>query len=155
MSQSAQRKSSYTLSTTWPRVLIIGGIALLVIAILTLKGEVSAEPRAALLPAEQLQQALADARPTMVFFHSLDCDPCVQMMGVVDGVYPSFSETVVLVDVNVSDTRNHDLLRAEGIRAIPSLVFYSRGGRRSETFYGVMPPEQLEQALQSLVEQPS
>lgn len=145
-------RSKHRRKPRWPQILILGGLALLVTAILIFKTSAPAASEAAALPEQQLQHALAESEPTAVFFHSLTCDPCIQMMDVVDQVYPSFSEVVALVDVNVSDTRNHDLLRAEDIRVIPSLVLYDRRGQR-QVFYGVMPPDQFRQQLLQLVEQ--
>lgn len=136
----------------WPQALVIGGLALFAVAILVFKTSAPAATGAAILPEAQLQRALADGKPVVVFFHSLTCDPCMQMMDVVDQVYPEFADAVELVDVNVSDTRNHDLLRAEDIRMIPSLVVYDRLGQRQIT-YGVMIPDDLRQRMQILAGQ--
>jgi thiol-disulfide isomerase/thioredoxin len=142
-------KPKHRHKSRWPQMLVIVGVALLVAAILALKTNPPVAEETALLPQKQLQNALAASKPTVVFFHSLNCDPCIQMMDVVDQVHPEFAGSVVLVDVNVSDTRNHDLLRAEDIRMIPSLVLYDRFGQRQIT-YGVMTPGDLRQIMQIL-----
>ncbi len=135
----------------WPQILVIGGIALLIVGMLVYKNSTAGTTQASGLPEEQLHRALAAGEPSVVFFHSLTCDPCIAMMNTVDEVYPEFAGSITLIDVNVSDTRNHDLLRDQGIQAIPSLVFYDGSGQ-SETSYGVIPPETLRQRLQHLLE---
>ncbi|MCJ7625006.1 MAG: thioredoxin family protein [Anaerolineaceae bacterium] len=94
----------------------------------------------------QLKHALVDEKPTILFFHSMNCDPCMQMIENVGSVYPEFSKSIVLVDVNVSDVRNHELLRDQGVRSIPSLMFYDRHGQ-SQIFYGVTSPEEIKKQI--------
>ena len=138
-------------SVRWPQVMVIAGLALLLLIIVLLKNPAKgdAQEEASGLPAQQLERSLADRNPTVVFFHSLTCTPCVRMMEVVGQVHPEFAASVVLVDVNVSDERNHPLMRREEIRAIPALVMYDRRGH-AETYYGVMSADELRLYLQSL-----
>ncbi len=131
-----------------PTLLILAGIALLLIAVFALKNSNNTSVSAASLEA-QLDQALKDGRPTFVFLHSLDCIPCKEMMGVVADVYPEFQDSVVLIDVDVYDQRNTNILRREGLRSIPTLVFYDANGAR-QMFIGVMPPDQFRDTLQKL-----
>jgi hypothetical protein len=42
-------------------------------------------------PSDQLQQALAADQPVLVFMHSTNCQSCIDMMKVVDEVYPEFA----------------------------------------------------------------
>lgn len=146
MSKKSRKRAK---QAQWPRILVIAGLALLVAAIMLFKGSPKEGEAVDVLPSEQLQRALSQGQPTVVFFHSLTCDPCMQMVDHMEQVYPSFSNRVELVDVNVSDTRNHTLLREQGVRVIPSLVFYDSAGQSSTT-YGVMTPGDLQQQLESV-----
>ncbi len=56
-------------------------------------------------PADQLNQALTTGKPTLVFMHSTTCQSCIDMMKVVDQVYPEFAGQIALVDVDVNDER--------------------------------------------------
>jgi len=132
----------------FPTLLILVGLALLLIAIYTLKNS-GAAPADAVALDTQLDQALENGRPTFVFLHSLDCIPCKELMGVIARVYPEFQETVVLIDVDVYDQRNVSILQRERLQAIPTLVFYDTLGRR-EVVLGVLQPEQLRTTLQTL-----
>ena len=136
----------------WLQITVITGLVLLIAAILLVKDQGSSPPLQGMLPEAQLEVALSTSQPTVVFFHSLTCDPCMRMMEIVEQVYPEFSSSIALVDVNVSDTRNHPLLRQHGIRVIPSLVYYDQTGQ-SETQYGVIDPLQFRQQLQTLAGQ--
>jgi thiol:disulfide interchange protein len=106
-------------------------------------------PTPALLPEAQLDQLLADGQPVFVFFHSNNCYQCLQMIEVVEQVYPAFAGEVPLVDVNVYDENNRNLLYRAGIRAIPTLIFIDRTGQ-AQGYVGVMDADALREQLQAL-----
>lgn len=82
-------------------------------------------------PADQLDQALATGQPALVFMHSNNCQSCINMMKVVDEVYPEFAEQVVLIDVDVYDTANGPLMETLGLRYIPTVVVFDKAGQGS------------------------
>ncbi len=137
-----------------PQILALGGLGLLVLAVVLLKNRPVEETRAETadaLPQEQLEQVLQAGQPAVAFFHSNTCQQCIEMIGIVGDVYPEFADSVALVDVNVYDERNSVLLRQVRLQFIPTLIFYDQNGK-SELFVGVMPAEQLRQRLASLAE---
>jgi thiol:disulfide interchange protein len=138
-----------------PRLLILVGVVALIAAVLLLKGvnndQLQTTAVSGDLPATQLQNALAENRPTLAFFHSNNCQQCIVMMETVGLVYPEFANSVVLVDINVYDEQNAPLLKQVGLQYIPTLIFYDRAGQ-GQTSVGVIEAEQLRQALASLVE---
>lgn len=91
-------------------------------------------------PADQLSQALAQGKPTLVFMHSTTCKSCTDLMKVVDEVYPEFANQVVLVDVDIYDSANSQLIQALGLRYIPTLVVYDRKGKAAQNV-GAMQPD--------------
>jgi thiol:disulfide interchange protein len=97
----------------------------------------------------QLMGALEVGQPTFGFFHSDNCDSCLQMMEVVAEVYPEYAEDVVLVDVNVYDPANQDLLRQSQIRVIPTMIFFDPRGE-TQTVLGVIQPDQLRAQLNAI-----
>jgi len=103
------------------------------------------------LPETQLVRALADGAPTLAFFHSNRCIKCIKMVETVEQVYPEFSETVVLVDVDVYIGQNGALLQKEKIQFIPTLIFYDRAGQK-QVHVGAMEAEELHQTLAALAE---
>jgi thiol:disulfide interchange protein len=128
-------------------LLIVGGLALLLIAVFALKNG-SSPASTANLEAE-LDQALQQGRPTFVFLHSLECIPCKEMMNTVAQVYPEFQDSVVLIDVDIYQQSNANLIRREGLQSIPTLVFYDAQGKR-QLFIGAMPAEQFHDVMTQL-----
>jgi len=144
------KKPSINQTSPLPRILILAGIVILVAIIFILKRE----PPQAAIPASvsaevQLDQHLKEQKPTFVFFHSNNCQSCIDMIAIVDQVYPDFKEEVALVDVNVYDPVNETLLRRAGISSIPTQLFIDRTGQ-GKVIIGVMAQDQLKLALQGL-----
>ncbi len=134
--------------------LAIGGVALLVLAVFVFKEKAqTAVPIAnSTEPAEvQFDRALADRQLILAFFHSNNCRQCLIMIDTVSQVYPDFSTSVALVDVNVYDDNNSKLLKRVGLQFIPTLIFYDHEGKEKVSV-GVMEAEQLRQTLVALVE---
>lgn len=132
-----------------PKWWILSAIGLAIVAVLLAKPRTALPVDAGLAPDALLEQALAAGHPVLVFYHSLDCHSCVEMMEVVAEVYPEFEATVDLVDVNVYDPSSEAVIRWGGIRYIPTLVFVDRGGGR-EVKVGTMTLEALQEGLGAL-----
>jgi thiol:disulfide interchange protein len=149
MPTSTSKRRRHKPSRT-PQILIIGSVVLLVIMILIFKQDRNtsnaSEARAGDLPAVQLDRALQAGQPILAFFHSNNCHQCIVMMETVTQVYPEFSSTITLVDVNVYDEYNAALLQRVGLQYIPTLIFYDHIGQ-GQVSVGVMEAEQLRQTL--------
>jgi thiol:disulfide interchange protein len=149
-SKHHQRKTSKA-----PQYLIIGGVVLCVIMVLIFKQYQKSSndslANAGELPAVQLDRALQAGQPTLAFFHSNNCQQCIVMMETVAQVYPEFSSSVSLVDVNVYDEKNAALLLRVGLHYIPTLVFYDNTGNKQVTV-GVMEDSLLRQTLAALAD---
>jgi thiol-disulfide isomerase/thioredoxin len=104
-------------------------------------------------PEAQYDQYIKQGKPTFAFFHSTNCDTCIEMMGIVAQIYPEFKEHVALVDTDVYDAQNSNLLRRFNIRSIPTQVFIDRHGQK-KVVIGVISTVQLRQYLQILKETP-
>jgi thioredoxin-like negative regulator of GroEL len=138
--------------------LILGGVAVTVIAILLIKQAPASPPPTALaagvgatneLPEVQLMRALQARKPTLAFFHSTTCDSCKEMTAIVEEVYPDYADAVALVGVDVYDERNAGLTRSAGIRAIPTVIFFDRSGA-SKVHLGVVAADDLRQILAAM-----
>ena len=133
-----------------PKILIIAGIVILIAVVFLLKNQpAKTEVPLNKLPETQLNWYLENHQPVFVFFHSTTCQTCIDMMGVVDQIYPEFKDQVGLVDVNVYQTWNENLLRSNRITNIPTQVFINeKGGRK--TVIGGMQADELGAELQIL-----
>jgi len=149
------KKHRYKKKNNIARILIVVGVALLAAVVLILKEgsnpQVQTADTSGDLPATQLQNALAEHRPTLAFLHSYNCQQCIKMIGIVEQVYPDFADVIVLVDIDVDDKRNEPLLRQVGLQYIPTLIIYDRTGK-GQISVGVMEAEQLRQTLTLLAE---
>jgi thioredoxin-like negative regulator of GroEL len=147
------KKRRYKRPNYVPRILIVVGVLALVIVLLLIKAgnkpQAQTTDIAGDLPAAQLQNALAEHHPTLAFFHSNNCQQCITMIGIVEQVYPEYSDVIRLVDVNVYDERNAPLLQQVGLQYIPTLIFYDRAGK-SQVSVGVMEAELLRQTLAAM-----
>jgi len=97
-------------------------------------------------PEEQMDWSIRNNQAAFVFFHSTDCQSCIDMMDIVDKVYPEFQDKVVLIDVNVYDETNQNLLRRGGVKTIPTQLFLDSNGQGKITL-GVMSQDQLREQL--------
>ena len=152
MSRRSIHKAQKKKDSILPKILILAGIALIIAVILLVKNQGSQASLPTGISAEaQLDQYLADGKPTFVFFHSNNCQSCLDMIAVVEQVYPEFKDQVALVDVNVYDSANQSLLQRAKINTIPTQLFIDASGQSMVTL-GVMTVENLRQQLQTLAE---
>lgn len=129
---------------------IIIGLCFLIAAVLVIKNvPKEAEAVPLMLPEAQLEQLLNAGEPVMAFFHSYTCYQCMVMIDIVAEVYPDYSESVALVDVDVYDNQNISLLRKAQIKTIPTIILFDRTGQ-GQVYLGVMQPDQLRQQLSQI-----
>ncbi len=74
-----------------PKVLILAGVVVLVIAVYLIKNQ----PSMADVPADESLQGqfdlyLQERKPFLAFFHSTNCHSCIVMIDTVAQVYPEF-----------------------------------------------------------------
>jgi thiol:disulfide interchange protein len=139
-----------------PQLLILAGVILFAVIVLAFKQAKAPASISSITtgdpPEVQLDRALQSGQPTLAFFHSNNCYQCIEMIKIVAQVYPPFSGSIALVDVNVYDERNEALLQRVSLRYIPTLIFYDRLGK-GQVHVGVMAAGELEQALATLAGQ--
>jgi len=139
--------------TQWPKIFMLAGIVLTIVVILFVKNRPVEQPGSAVNQTAEvlLDQYLEEGKPTFVFFHSNNCQSCIDMINIVDQVYPEFKSDIALVDVNVYDPANENLLRRARIYSIPTQVFIDRTGQ-GKVSMGVMAPEDLRTQLLTLTQ---
>ena len=135
-----------------PTILMLAGILIMVAVVFLMKNKPEPAPDlTAKLPEAQLDWYLENKQPVFVFFHSTTCQTCIDMMDVVDQVYPEFKGQVGIVDVDVYASWNQDLLRRVRITNIPTQVFINQEGMGT-TMIGGMQPDDLRAELRALAE---
>ncbi len=131
------------------KIFIVVCVVIMAAFILAYKNQPKAEETSPGSPSNLLNSAINNNQPVLAFFHSNTCDSCLQMIGIIEQVYPEFDDYVTLVDVNVYDRQNESLLNEVGLQYIPTLFFYDTLGKR-QTHIGVMEAKQLRQILSDL-----
>ena len=151
MPPNNSHKKNYSKSSPWPKIFILAGIALIITVIIIVKNQSVEQPGSTANQTAEalLDQYLEEGKPTFVFFHSNNCQSCIDMIAVVNQVYPDYKNTVALVDVNVYDPANQNLLRRANIYSIPTQVFIDRTGQ-GKVAMGVMTPEDFRTQLLAL-----
>ena len=134
-----------------PQLLILGGVILLALFVLALKdgSQPEAPTNSSDLPQAQLDAALNAGKPALAFFHSNNCEQCIIMVETVGRVFPEFSDSVTLVDIDVYDPNNEPLLHKVVLQYIPTLIFYDQHGQ-GQTYVGVMAADVLRERLIAL-----
>ncbi len=139
-----------------PKIIILAGFVILVLVVIIVKNpqkKIDADPGIVTETAEmQLDRYLEEGKPTFLFFHSNNCQTCIDMMAVVDEVYPAFSKQVALVDVNVYDPANQNLLQRARISSIPTQVFID-STEKGNGILGPLSAGELTEQLQLLAEE--
>lgn len=150
MPTHSSQKTRLRKTNSFPKVLILVGVAILVAGIFIFKDRPSQPTNQNSITAEaQFDQYLEAKKPMFVFIHSNTCQSCIDMIAIVDQVYPEFTKSVGLVDVYVYDPQNKTFLRRMGINTIPTQVFIDASGH-GKVAMGAMTPEGLLQQLQAL-----
>ena len=131
------------------KILFVIFVVIAAVVILVVKNQPKAGATTSESPADLLHAATHNKQSVMAFFHSNTCDSCLQMVAIVDQVFPEFTDSIILVDVNVYDKQNQPLLNEVGLKYIPTLIFYDTSGMH-QTHIGLMEASQLRQTLNDL-----
>jgi thioredoxin-like negative regulator of GroEL len=95
--------------------------------------------------------ALKTGRPVYVLFHSLTCDPCVQISAVADAVVPAYADTVAFVNAISDDPSGQELASSFQFQYIPTSFFLAADGTVVSSYTGVLSAQEMRARLDSLV----
>lgn len=95
--------------------------------------------------------AVATDKPVYVLFHSLTCEPCVEISAVVDRVIPSYEGRVVFVNAISDDPSGRELSSRFAFQYIPTSFFLAPGGEVKDSFTGSMDESKMRGYLDALV----
>jgi thioredoxin 1 len=91
------------------------------------------------------QEVLKSEKPVLVDFWAEWCGPCRMLAPTVDAIAEEYSDTAVVVKLNVDD--NPSTAAAYGIRGIPTLILFS-GGREVERVVGATSKESISRMIE-------
>jgi len=84
----------------------------------------------------------------LVDFWAPWCAPCLAMMPVIEAVAESYGDKIKVGKINVDE--NPATPMKYGIRAVPTLIFFSQG-KVEETLIGLQPKEKIIEVITRLV----
>jgi len=95
--------------------------------------------------------AVASGKPIYVLFHSLTCEPCVEISEVVDQVMPSYEDDVIFVNVIMDDPSGQQLAADFAFQYIPTSFFLAPGGETVvDSYTGAMDATAMRAYLEAL-----
>lgn len=99
------------------------------------------------------EAALKTGKPVYVLFHSLTCDPCVEISAVVDKVMPAYEGKVVFVNAISDDASAQELASKFQFQYIPTSFFIAPDGTVADSFTGSMTDTDMKARLDKLIAQ--
>ncbi len=97
------------------------------------------------------EAALASGKPVYLLFHSLTCDPCVEISAVVDNVMPAYEGKVVFVNAISDDPSGRQLASQFQFQYIPTSFFITPEGKVADSFTGSMSDTDMKARLDALI----
>lgn len=99
------------------------------------------------------EAAVTSGKPIYVLFHSLSCEPCIEISEVADQVMPGYEGDVVFVNAITDDPSAQQLAAQFSFQYIPTSFFVSPGGTEViDSFTGAMEDAQMRGYLDALVQ---
>ena len=99
------------------------------------------------------EAALKTGKPVYLLFHSLTCDPCVEISAIADKVMPEYEGKVVFVNAISDDPSGTQLAANFQFQYIPSSFFITPDGKVAESFTGAMSDADMKARLDKLIAQ--
>ncbi len=102
-------------------------------------------------PVEAYDAALAGDKPIYLLFHSLTCDPCIEISAAVDQVVPGYADSVTFVNVITDDPAGQQLATRFDFQYIPTSFFVSADGEVFDSYTGVLTAPEMRARLDALI----
>lgn len=97
------------------------------------------------------EAALASGKPVYVLFHSLSCEPCVNISAVVNRVMPEYEGKVVFVNAITGDSSADQLASKFKFQYIPTSFFLKPDGSLADAYTGELDEAALRDYLDAVV----
>ncbi len=97
------------------------------------------------------EAALEAGKPIYILFHSLTCDPCVEISAVADGVLPDYADRVTFVNAITTDPAAQQLAARFAFQYIPTSFFLRSDGSVIDSHTGPLSEDEMRQRLDAIV----
>ncbi len=141
-------------------LVVVALIAVTLIAktLVTSPGTAPSEKTAAASITSTRNDALADydasikaGKPIYILFHSLTCEPCVEISAVADQVIPGYEGRVSFVNAITDSPSGRQLSSRFAFQYIPTSIFIAADGTVIDSFTGVLSADEMKSRLDTLV----
>lgn len=99
------------------------------------------------------ETAITSGKPVYLLFHSLSCQPCVEISAVVDKVMPDYEGRIVFVNALTEDSPSQELASKFKFQYIPTSFFMTPDGKVIDSFTGSMSEADMRTRLDKLAAQ--
>ena len=91
--------------------------------------------------------------PEIIKFSSPMCYECQELEKVFEDVYPKYSQDIYLkkIDVTQKDSETKTMIKAYGVKLVPTTVFKDEKGNTLRRVEGAMQPAILENYMKELI----
>jgi thiol-disulfide isomerase/thioredoxin len=97
--------------------------------------------------------AIAKGKPVYLLFHSLTCQPCIEISAVVDKVMPGYADKVTFVNAISDAPGSQELASKFKFQYIPTSFFIEAQGKIVDSFTGAMDEAEMKARLDKLTAQ--
>jgi thioredoxin-like negative regulator of GroEL len=99
------------------------------------------------------EAARKTGKPIYLLFHSLTCDPCVEISGIADKVVPAYTDKITFVNAITDDQSAQQLASKFSFQYIPTSFFLKPDGTVIDSYTGVLSEVDMKARLDKLVTQ--
>ncbi|MCL4078122.1 thioredoxin family protein [Coriobacteriia bacterium Es71-Z0120] len=97
-------------------------------------------------------RAIASGKPIFVLFHSLTCQPCIEISAVADKVVPEYRDRIAFVNAITDDSSGAQLANRFAFQYIPTSFFLSPGATSViDSYTGTMSESEMRARLDALL----
>jgi len=98
------------------------------------------------------EAALQSGRPIFVLFHSLTCQPCIEISEVADAVVPDYQGQLTFVNAITDDASAQELAGRFSFQYIPTSFFLTPDGAVADSHTGTMGEAEMRARLDVLLD---
>lgn len=102
-------------------------------------------------PVAAYDSALEAGKPVYVLFHSLTCQPCVEISATADEVVPEYADRLTFVNAITDDAGGQALASRFSFQYIPTSFFVNAEGDVVDSYTGVLGADEMRTRLDALV----
>jgi thiol-disulfide isomerase/thioredoxin len=99
------------------------------------------------------EAARKTGKPIYLLFHSLTCDPCVEISGIADKVVPRYRGKIAFVNAITDDVSAQQLASKFPFQYIPTSFFLKPDGTVVDSYTGVLSEADMKARLDKLAAQ--